>query len=76
MKLYEGEYACRMVNFPGDIYGAVRLTGDGMDFPNIYINDQLAPEARRRAFDHEMRHLENDDFCNDIPITDIEGGSI
>lgn len=75
MKLCEGEYACRMVNLPGDIHGVVRLTGDGTDFPNIYINDHLAPEARRRAFDHEMRHLENDDFHNDRQISEIEGGS-
>lgn len=72
MKLYDGEYACRMINLPGDIYGAVRLTGDGTDFPNIYINDQLAPEAKRKAFDHEMRHLENDDFYNDRTIQEVE----
>lgn len=76
MKLYEGEYTCRMVNLPGDIHGACRLTGDGTDFPTIYINDQLAPEAKRRAFDHEMKHLENDDFHNDRPIAKIEGGAL
>lgn len=72
MKFYEGEYAVRMVPFPGDIYGCVKLTRDGTDFPNIYINDQLSPDARRRAYDHEMRHLENDDFYNDRPIDDVE----
>jgi len=72
MKLLEGEYAVRMVNFPGDMHGCVRLTSDGSEFPNIYINDQLAPEAKRKAFDHEIRHLENDDFYNDRTIQEVE----
>ena len=58
---------------PGDIHGAVMLTKDGSDFPNIYINDALSPEARRKAFEHEMDHLENDDFYNDRSIEEVEG---
>lgn len=71
MKLYDGEFACRMMDFPGDVHGAVRLSAD--DFPNIYINDWLAPAARRRAFAHEMDHLEDDDFYNDSSIDEVEG---
>ena len=70
--MIDGEYTVRMVNLPGDIHGAVRLSEDG--FANIYINDQLAPEARRKAFDHEVNHIENDDFYNDKDIHDIERG--
>lgn len=72
MKLCEGEYCCRPVALPGDIHGAVMLTNDGSDFPNVYINDWLAPPARRRAFLHEMKHLENDDFYNDRSIEEVE----
>lgn len=72
MKLLEGEYAVRVVNLPGDVLGCVKLTRDGSDFPNIYINDALAPEARLRAFDHEMLHLENDDFYTDKRIQEVE----
>jgi len=72
MKLLEGEYAVRMVNFPGDMHGCVRLTSDGSEFPNIYINDQLSPMGKRRAFDHEMDHLENDDFYNNRSIEEVE----
>lgn len=72
MKLLEGEYAVRMVDFPGDMHGCVRLTSDGSEFPNIYINDQLSPMGKRRAFDHEMDHLENDDFYNNHPIEEVE----
>jgi hypothetical protein len=69
--MIDGEYFVRMVKLPGDIAGAVRLSADGV--ANIYINDQLSPEARRRAFDHERRHIENNDFYNDEPIDRIEG---
>ena len=46
MKLLEGEYAVRMVDFPGDVHGCVRLTNDGSEFPNIYINDRRSIERR------------------------------
>ena len=67
----DGEFIVRMVNLPGSIHGAVRLSEDG--FANIYINDQLAPDARRRAFDHEAAHLKNGDFYNETPVEEIEG---
>ena len=72
MKLYDGEYACRMIDLPGSIHAASRITQDGSDFPNIYINDQLSPMGKRRAFDHEMDHLENDDFYNNRSIEEVE----
>ncbi len=71
MKLTEGEFCCRVISLPGTIHAAVRLSED--EFPNIYINDSLSPEAQRKAFWHEMRHLERDDFFNDKPIDEIEG---
>jgi len=70
--LLEGEYCCRVLDLPGDVHGAVRLTRDGENFPNIYINDQLAPPARRRAFRHEMAHLDQDDFYNQRTIEEAE----
>ena len=72
MKIYEGEYACRVLNMPGDIGGTTKLTRDGTNFPNIYINDQLSPDAKRRYFDHEMKHIENDDFYNQKTIEEVE----
>ena len=66
----DGEYIVRMVNLPGDIHGAVRLSEDG--FANIYINDALAPDAKRKAFEHEANHIDNNDFYNDRPIKEVE----
>ena len=56
------EYAVILMPFPGDIYAAVRLSPDG--YPTIYINDKLAPEARKKALEHELRHLKREDFYN------------
>ena len=67
----DGEFIVRMVNLPGDIHGAVRLSDDG--FANIYINDQLSPQAKKKAYIHETMHIRNDDFYNDKPINEIEG---
>ena len=69
--MIDGEYTIRMVSLPGDIHGAVRLSEDG--FANIYINDALAPEARRKAFEHEARHIAHNDFYNQKSIQEIEG---
>lgn len=66
----DGEYAVRLVDLPGDIGGAVRLSEDG--FFNIYINAKLSPEAQRKAFDHEAKHIERGDLFNDRSIEECE----
>jgi len=68
--LTDGDYIVRMVNFPGDVNAAIRVDCD--DFGNIYINDSLSPEAKKKAFEHECRHLERDDLSSYDPIEDIE----
>lgn len=66
----DGDFVVRMVPLPGTIGGAVRLSEDG--FANIYINDNMSQEARKKAFDHERRHIENNDFFSDRSIVEIE----
>ena len=66
----DDDYIVRLVDLPGTIYGCTRLSPDG--FANIYINAKLSPEAQRKAFLHEMRHLERGDFYNDLSIYEIE----
>ena len=66
----DGDYCVRMINLPGCIGGATRLS-EG-DFANVYINDQMSPQGRKRAFLHEIRHIERDDFYNNKPIQEIE----
>ena len=64
------DFAVRMVNLPGAIRGAVRMSDDG--FMNIYINDNLSPEAKQATLEHELNHIKRDDFYNGKPIEDVE----
>ena len=67
----DGDFTCRMISgLPGDIHGAVRIDNDL--YGNIYINDNLSPMAKRKAFEHELMHLQEDDFFNGKPISEIE----
>ena len=68
--LSEDEYRVYMMPFPGDIMGAVRVDAEG--FPSIYINDKLSPAAKKRALLHELRHIERDDFYNNLTIDEVE----
>lgn len=66
----DDEYRVYEVPLPGDIYGAVRLDADG--FASIYINEALAPQAKRETLDHELRHIRRNDFHNDKDIKEVE----
>lgn len=66
----EGEYIIRVMDMPECLNGMVKY--DENDFANIYINAHLSPEGRRKAADHELTHVINDDLHNDDPIEVIE----
>lgn len=66
----EDEYRVYLVKLPASIHGAVRVDKDG--FPSIYINNDLSPKAKKAAFDHEMRHIINDDLYNSKTIQEVE----
>lgn len=68
--LTDGDFVCRVICFPGDINGVLRI--DEAGFGNIYINDSLSPMAKRKAFEHEFNHLKNDDMFNELPLKIIE----
>jgi hypothetical protein len=68
--LTDGDYRVYLVPFPGDIKAAVRVDVDG--YASIYINDCLSPDAKKAAFLHEIRHLQNDDLNNDKSIYEVE----
>lgn len=68
------DYIVRMMDLPGDIHAVCVLDRDGIAM--IYINSQLSPEARRAAFDHEMRHVARNDFFNHLTIQDAESGAL
>lgn len=66
----EGEYIIRVMDMPECLNGMVKY--DENDFANIYINVHLSPEGRRKAADHELTHVINDDIHNTDDIRTIE----
>lgn len=40
---------------------------------SIFINSRLSDAEKRKAFRHELRHIERDDFYNGQPLQQIEG---
>ena len=63
-------YAVRIVRLPLRVKGmAVR---DEDDFVNIYINDRLAGPEQKKALDHELEHINREDFDNELDIRQVE----
>lgn len=55
-------------DLPNNIKEMVTPCYDGY---TVYINKKLPREIKRRAYNHAMRHIEQDDFnCSDVQ--DIE----
>ena len=51
------DYVVRPVGWlTGDIHAMVRCDEDGVY--NIYVNENLSPEARDEAVSHELAHIE------------------
>lgn len=70
-KLTDGDYNICLVDFH---CGAIKatVTEDSEGHATIYINEKLAPDAKKRAFLHELRHLRRNDLYNDRPIREVE----
>ncbi len=66
-----GEITTRVVDFGLDTVKAATVLDNNGDF-SIYLNARLTIEAQRRALQHELRHITCDDFCNDLPMSEIE----
>lgn len=69
------DYFVYWIPFPpdnGTDGGMVMLNADGTY--SIYMDERLLLEEQKakKTYHHEVRHIENDDFYNDKPISDIE----
>ena len=66
-----GEIIVRVIDMP-EAVGAVTVVDENGDY-NIYLN------ARRgdlvREYMHELKHIQNNDFYNDVPICTAEMGA-
>ncbi len=70
--LDESDFHVYFAPFAGDIKALVTLGEDS--FYSIYVNSNLPFEAQREAVEHEIQHILNNDFYNDLSIHEIEEG--
>ena len=72
MNLIEGrDYTVRVVPFPVYNVGGVVTPNDDGSF-SVYINANLSQQRQKEALDHELEHIEGDDFYNGNPREEVE----
>lgn len=64
------DFFVRVVPFPVAIGGMVMPNDDGTY--SVYLNENVDDNRKRKAYRHELKHIVNGDFWNDLPITEIE----
>lgn len=64
------ETIVRLKDLPCGMNGMTILDSDGNY--NVYINARLSVDDQRKAYQHELRHIRQDDFYNELPIQDVE----
>ena len=64
------DYYVRPVPLPRTVEG-VSIPNDDGSF-DIYINSNLPMERRKKALEHELRHLKAEHFYLDMPIERME----
>ena len=65
-----GEIFVRIVPFPCAVGGMVIPNDDGTY--NVYINANLSNQRQRKAFIHELMHIERGDLYSSAPIEEID----
>jgi len=65
-----GDTFCYYLDMPLSIRGVSVINPDGTI--TVYINSRLTYEQQRKAYQHEISHIDNDDFNNYDDINNIE----
>ena len=60
----------RTIPLPYTVHGLVTPNDDGTY--NIYLNENLPEEARRRYLSHELTHISGDHLYDDRPVEELE----
>ena len=63
-------YTVRLLDMPCSVKAMTAMDEEG--YFNIYINSKLSREAQRKAVKHELVHIRNEDFYNNLDIRDAE----
>lgn len=69
--LLDADYFVYFWRLPLSIHGMVSTNDDGTY--TIIINDRISEANQLIAYIHEVRHIQNDDFYNGLPIKKVEG---
>lgn len=64
------DYFVYYEKFPPSIRGLVTPNDDGTF--SIFINSSMPDSWRLETYAHEVKHIQNDDFYNDVPLSKIE----
>lgn len=64
------EVIVRLQDMPTKMKGVTLLDESG-DY-NVYINSRLSADSQREVLDHEMLHIQRDDFYNELTIQEAE----
>ena len=65
-----GENYVRIIDLPSTVRGVTVRDEDGNY--NIYINSSLSEDARQKAIEHELKHVERGDFDSFSDISELE----
>lgn len=60
----------RLVSLPDKVYGFTTPSPDG--YMNVYINAKMAQEQQEQVLDHEIGHIERDDFGCELELARVE----
>lgn len=66
----QSDYIVRILDLPPGVGGFVSESPDGVQ--NVYINARHGWRGQRRAYRHELDHIDHDDLHSDEPLEDIE----
>lgn len=62
--MWTPDYFVRYIDFPERVEGVTVPNNDGTF--DIYINRQICPNKQQLKLKHELRHIRNNHFYNDI----------
>ena len=60
----------RLIELPSTVNGVTVVDADGNY--NVYINSRLSADEQKRAYEHELRHIQKQHFYDFNPIEENE----
>ncbi|KQC85473.1 hypothetical protein [Butyribacter intestini] len=63
----------QILDFGNSIPAVATINDDGSF--SIFLNARLSYERRLEAYWHEMRHIQNQDFCGEMSVEEMEAAN-